>query len=944
MNAAAGSSIGSTLDATSSKRRLPAWAVLTALLLALVPLALFAGYTLNRYQQIAVLDEEAAGTLRGIAADISRVETIMHSLSSVHHALHDNEDALLSLSEVLRERTSWVRALGRYRQLAPAERSDFEEEMANRGLYDFRVRERLPDQSMPTAPLRDTSFPIAMLEPMAPANLHLFGADLAGIEGLSDALLSAAALNRPHVIALPSHWPAGGHLMVFQPAYRGMRVPDTAAGRRAQADGGYWLIADPEELLSAANSRAQLFDVTMHVDGGGSATNVVASQFAADVNRGWLPELYPARTLEQAWSFGDAHLSVRMSARYGVLPRVLGLTLLLLSMIAALLGLAGITMRQRAHRLDEQERSRAVVFAEREKAQRTLDALHDAVITVDAAGRLRSLNPAAAMLIGRSAQTLLGEPFDNLIALRHAEQRDESRHFDLASEIARLPDEGERRFELAPVDAIDDDAGLQAALSRTTGVDGEAGDIILILRDNSTERRFTRELEYQATHDALTGCTNRHYFERELERRASAHLASGEHYALLYMDLDQFKIVNDTAGHTAGDRLLIELTDNLRAILRDGDVLCRLGGDEFGLIIVDVDRAQAREIADRVYGLFQSLVFTHDEHAFTVRACLGLVHCEETSGETGDLLAAADIACYSAKENGRNELCEFRAEDEAMAMRSSELNWLPRLQRALDMNEFRLHAQPVYELPQGGRTGRIAHFEFLLRLAGEDGREITPWQIIQSAERYGLMRDIDRWVIRQALSQMNALATRQGGWPHDVGFSINLSGQSAADATLIDFIREQYDIYDIDPKRVWFEITETAAISHFATAVELAQQIRALGSAIALDDFGSGLSSFGYLKHLPVDVLKIDGQFVRELASNTIDREMVRAISQIARAMDIRTVAEFVEDEQTMEALTEIGIDFAQGYHIARPLPIEEAIALLEPAAGTDAGATQRAA
>jgi len=250
----------------------------------------------------------------------------------------------------------------------------------------------------------------------------------------------------------------------------------------------------------------------------------------------------------------------------------------------------------------------------------------------------------------------------------------------------------------------------------------------------------------------------------------------------------------------------------------------------------------------------------------------------------------------------------------------------------------------VYELPQGDRTGRIAHFEFLLRLADEDGREITPWQIIQSAERYGLMRDIDRWVIRQALSHMNALATRDGGWSHDVGFSINLSGQSAADATLIDFIREQYEIYDIDPARVWFEITETAAISHFATAVELAQDIRKLGSAIALDDFGSGLSSFGYLKNLPVDVLKIDGQFVRELASNPIDREMVRAISQIARAMNIRTVAEFVEDAQTMQALTDIGIDFAQGYHIARPLPMDEAIQLLEPAFEAVAGQTQRAA
>ena len=392
------------------------------------------------------------------------------------------------------------------------------------------------------------------------------------------------------------------------------------------------------------------------------------------------------------------------------------------------------------------------------------------------------------------------------------------------------------------------------------------------------------------------------------------------------MDLDQFKVVNDTCGHRAGDRLLRELTENMMTSVRKGDVLSRLGGDEFGLLIVNATPDVAQQVSERLYSFFQNYVFHHEEKAFAVRASIGLVHIDQSIGQLKDVMAAADIACYASKDSGRNSLSVYSTTDENMAERSVELSWLPRLQTALQNDEFRLHVQAVASLDPTHATTHITHFEFLLRLANSDGTESTPWQFVQAAERYDLMREIDKWVIRNALRIIDGLRGKPGG---DCSFSINLSGQSAADPTLRFFIQEQIELYDVDPAQIWFELTETAAISHFSVAVDLIKSIRGFGSKVALDDFGSGLSSFGYLKNLPVDVIKIDGQFVKEIANNTIDREMVRAIHHVGRSMGIETVAEFVESQAIVDELIKIGIDYAQGYHIGKPCSISDAMAQL---------------
>ena len=772
---------------------------------------------------------------------------------------------------------------------------------------------------------------------MAPARLRLLGADLGSIDGLTGSLARLAATDVSLVTTLPVHWPAGGDLVLLHPTYRGKHVPSDLAERLRQSDGGYWLASDPAALFAGLGGDLARFDATLLVTDTAGESRVLFSRDALVAGARFLSTLYPRRTVEHPFSIGDGKLVLTLSGDIGVPPAPLAgfaaiITLILLSAIftASYVRRERLASRERRHNGLRLQR-------ERERADRTLNAIDDAVFALDLEHRILHLNPAAARLVGGARTSVLYRPIEQALPLRREGSRD---GLDLEAVLAASDGGGPREIDVSPVDdryadgrrRTDGEAPiLRLTVNRTHDPDGRLSGHIVVLRDVSDERLLTRRLEYQANHDALTGCTNRRWFERRLGELLADLPGSGRHHALCYLDLDQFKIINDTNGHAAGDRLLQELTSSLQALCRDNELLSRLGGDEFGLLFVDADAGEALRTVERIHAFFQDYVFRHGDDAFAVRASIGLVPIDERSGCIGDVLAAADLACYAAKEGGRNGFYVYASDDATMTQRSSELSRLPELQRALTEDRFELHVQAVAALsdgppPRAAAPFDITHFEFLLRLTGEDGAPVTPFRIIEAAERYGLMRQIDRWVISHALATIAGLDDGPG---RDCSFSINLSGQSAADPTLIDYIEDEYARHAIEPSRVWFELTETAAISHFSVAVELATRIRALGSKVALDDFGSGLSSFGYLKTIPVDVLKIDGQFVRHMVDSAVDRTMVRAIDEVAKSMGIVTVAEFVENEAIGDELRRIGIDYAQGYHIGRPCPLPEALAAL---------------
>lgn len=902
----------------------------TLVLLFALGALLGGGHAWNRHQQRTAFDAEASALAGALERTVAELDTLVRTLVGVHTA-DAGADELVALAAELRTGHAAVTAVGRYASVAGARRAEFERGLLDSGLYDFRIVELDADGHRRGRADAPRHYPVSLLEPMAPSRLRLIGADLGAIDGLDAALERIAATDGSLLTTLPPSWPTGGELLLAHPTYRGKQVPSALAERLRQSDGGYWLAADPARLLADLDERLGRFGVTLSVEDAAGAERTLLARDAVGARTA---DDGAGRTLEHRLRLGDGELVLRLEGRLGTAPGLLGglVAIAVLILVSALV----VVVSVRRDRLARRERRRSLLRLqrERERADRTLNAIDDAVFALDVERRISHLNPAAARLAGDARVGVLHRRLDDVLALRH-ERSDEP--LDLEAVLAASDAGGARELDVTPRRDADGKAAgarpavgpptvLRLTISRMHEADGTISGHIVVLRDISDERLLTRQLEFQADHDALTGCTNRRWFERRLGELLGDLPGSGRRHALCYLDLDQFKIVNDTNGHAAGDRLLQELTGELQGVCRGEASLSRLGGDEFGLLIVDVDEAGARRVVERIYDFFQGYLFHHGDDAFAIRASIGLVPLDERSGTIGDVLAAADLACYAAKEGGRNGLYVYSADDETMSRRSAELGRLPELQRALAEDRFELHVQAVARLGGPGAVPEVTHFEFLLRLTGEDGLAVTPFRIIEAAERYGLMREIDRWVIARALATVATLADGPG---RDCSFSINLSGQSAADPTLIDFIESEYARHAIDPSRIWFELTETAAISHFSIAVDLATRIRALGSRVALDDFGSGLSSFGYLKHIPVDVLKIDGQFVRHIVDDAVDRTVVRAIDEVGKSMGIVTVAEFVEDQAIVEALQRIGIDYAQGYHLGRPVPLAEALAAL---------------
>jgi diguanylate cyclase (GGDEF)-like protein len=427
-------------------------------------------------------------------------------------------------------------------------------------------------------------------------------------------------------------------------------------------------------------------------------------------------------------------------------------------------------------------------------------------------------------------------------------------------------------------------------------------------------RRAQETIQRLAFHDALTGLVNRYEFEARL-RRALAAIPEGPGHAVLYVDLDQFKIINDTCGHSAGDALLRQLAALLRGPIRDADTLARLGGDEFGVLLHGCSLEDARDVAERVLRIIRDFRFVWHDSAFTIGASIGLVMLDEPGQTLSDVLRDADMACYAAKENGRNRVHVFRSDDQALRRRHGEMKWVARLNGALEENRFELHVQRIEPLAPGARP----HHEFLLRLREGDGEIVLPGAFIPAAERYNLMPALDRWVVRNALAHLAGLPrVRDGGET----YFINLSGATLGDDQFAAFFIEQARAHGLPFDAIGFEITETAAISSLASALDFIARVKALGCQVALDDFGAGLSSFSYLRAIPAHYLKIDGRFIRSMLEEPMDGAIVEAVNRIGHVAGLRTIAEFVESEALRDRLIEIGVDYAQGFAVHRPEPV----------------------
>lgn len=567
--------------------------------------------------------------------------------------------------------------------------------------------------------------------------------------------------------------------------------------------------------------------------------------------------------------------------------------------------------------ISERKRAETQVFEEKEKAQTTLQSIGDAVITTDAEGRVEYLNAIAENLTGWPLAEAQGLPLTEVFVLLNEATRETLDNPVLQclrdAEVIKPTEQAVLVNRRGQEIAIQDSAA--PIRDRAGGVIGA----VLVFHDVSKERRLQRALTYQATHDALTGLINRREFERRLHEALQQVRAGGDvSHVMLYLDLDQFKVINDTCGHQAGDLLLKQITGLLQTRVRTSDTIARLGGDEFGILLQDCTADWAAKVADSLRQAIRDFRFVWQDGALNVGVSVGLVEINQDSESIASILSASDVACYAAKDSGRNRIHMY--EHGAAPERHREMQWVSRLTRACEENRLELYYQPI--VPIGRNPDQRGHYELLLRMRGENGAMVSPAEFIPAAERYNLMPAIDRWVVRHALG---ALAHYRSDGPVESGYtlSINLSGTSLNDDRFLEFMISELQSYDLSPGAVCFEITETAAIANLANVVHFMKELRERGCLFSLDDFGSGLSSFMYLKNLPVDYLKIDGQFIQNVTTDHVDRAMVEAISQIGKAMGLKTIAERVESAEVLACLGEIGVEYAQGWYLAPPESVE---------------------
>jgi diguanylate cyclase (GGDEF)-like protein/PAS domain S-box-containing protein len=555
-----------------------------------------------------------------------------------------------------------------------------------------------------------------------------------------------------------------------------------------------------------------------------------------------------------------------------------------------------------------------------------LDSAGEGIYGVDTDGRCIFVNEAALGMLGFSREELLGRETHALIHHSHA---DGSPYPVAECPIYDAFRQNKPRRGITELLWRKDGSSFPAEYSthpiREAGSGGDrVRGAVFVFRDVTEAQALAHRLSFQATHDALTGLVNRQEFERRLERVLTEPQRKGEEDALLYLDLDQFKVVNDTCGHTAGDQLLRQITAQLQERLRGRDTLARLGGDEFAVLLEHCPLDQALRIATDLRDAVQDYRFVWEGKPFSVGVSIGLVPLSSASGSVAAALSAADAACYAAKDQGRNRVHPYQPDDALLAQQHSQMQWVSRLTHALDADRFRLYQQAISPLGRSG-AGR-PHFEILLRLLDEDGRVVEPMAFVPAAERYNLMPAIDRWVVREVIGR-HAAHCRAAPAPERPIFAINLSGSSLGDERMAEFVHGLLAEHRVPADMLCFEITETAAIANLGRATQFIQSLKRAGCLFALDDFGSGMSSFAYLKQLPVDFLKIDGSFIRTMAEDRVTRAMAEAINRVAHVMAIETVAECAETAPVIALLQELGVDHAQGYALDRPQPMADAAA-----------------
>jgi len=548
-----------------------------------------------------------------------------------------------------------------------------------------------------------------------------------------------------------------------------------------------------------------------------------------------------------------------------------------------------------------------------------ISSMSDTLLVIDTSYTIQKVNEATCSLLNYSAEELTGQPVD-IIFYNPDDNPFQGRM------LPKIVKENQiKNYEVTYRTKGGEKVPVLLSCSAMKTEDNSLKYIVCTAKDISELKKADERLKIQALkmehlakHDLLTGLPNRYYFEEQTRELINNIGITHQEHALLFLDLDKFKVINDTCGHLAGDQLLREVSSLFKEVIRETDVVARIGGDEFGIILKDISISLACEIAERIYKTVKEYRFIWEERVFSIGVSIGLTKIDSTHKRFEDLLSTADKCCYIAKEKGGNRYYLFSEDDQDLSQHNVEVKWLPTITQAIQENQFQLYYQPIVaastELP-------FSWYEILLRMLDSNGRLIMPGSFLPAAERYNMMPTIDRWVISHFFSIYNK---HFSGKSQKILFNLNISGASINDETFRSFIKTELEKYNVPADRVCFELTESIAFSNLYKTNHFIQQLRELGCRFALDDFGSGFSSFEYLKYLPVDYIKIDGSFIKNIASSQLDTSLVSAINQIAQTLNLLSIAEYVESEEIYYKLKEIGIDYAQGYWVGKPQPLQK--------------------
>ncbi|MCP4768352.1 MAG: EAL domain-containing protein [Gammaproteobacteria bacterium] len=877
-------------------------------------------FNLQSSQQRARYEMQIDATLPAIAQRLAVVQASIDALVGLYQASDEMDAALFTpFSEEILQNYRFIDSLQYLTYITRDEKQLVIDEMHESGFSQFTIRSTSDKNASPMDIDPNYYLVTSFIEPLTPSSANLMGMDWLANDNVERAFFKAASENASQLITAPAVLGKSRHLVLLKPTYFGRSIQTRAVDRFEQVSGMFVIVLDWDYLTHFLDTEDySQFPVEFSLL---TEDGEIFAHHEQDLIHKQKAEIKAGNTMFTIL----AHFQ-------STTTRSMYLWVIVAGLLSAIgYSLTALELRSRYLLKRDKNQAQSQLYRERERAEVALRSIGDAVITTNNDHNITYMNPVAECMLDCNLEDVRGRQLVELVKLEFQPIGD------------AIPDPVDFYIDLTQSNLRQ--TGIDIVLKVGTGqlsVDGNAsplldsqGELIgsmLVLRDVSLEQELTNQLIYQASHDSLTGLMNRAEFENRVKETLDLSRQHNRQNALCYIDLDQFKLVNDTCGHGAGDEMLKQLAGVLQTEIRKEDLVARLGGDEFGVLLHDCNRNQAQDLAERVRVALHEMHFKWEDKIFDVSGSIGLVMINRMSGSLPELMSAADLACYAAKDSGRDMVHVYHVDDTEIAEKFRQMQWLPRIREALNNNEFELAIQPVTSLKED-ISPRII-YEFLLRWPQDDGSLISPALFIPSAERYDLMRELDGWVIENALTAVMQMKSELQ-YPADQMFTINLSGQSVCDPTLADFIIGMLRRFEVDPKTICFEVTETAAIANFSIAIEFINRLRGLGCRFALDDFGSGLSSFSYLKRLPLDFLKIDGLFVRDMLDDPVDLAMVRTIHDVAKVLKLQTIAEWVEDEATLDSLKSIGIDYAQGFHISRPTMVSE---LLPFAVATEKG------